>query len=769
MEEVRKKENPLFKRVLRSRLFWAAAVVITAIILFVALSPYLIRSGVERALLAAGANRAEVKEADLDLFSGTLTLKGVSAGQGGEGGLEVAGVTIRFAIRPLFQKKFLIERVRINGAEISIERLKDGSFGIAGLEPAPPGPVPDDKGEGTRGAVWLTRISAIEAEDTLVRYVSGEEETRVKLGGFKVSGPITLSPGDTPNGKGGKGGKGADGGPPSVTFEGSASASSIEFRSTTLEASEKKISWKGSIRMTAVSGNPSVMARGSIKGSGPVVKLQGLSLKHDGLTAKVNLDIGSGENTLLESVTVSGLELDSPERGLSLLGSDSIGVEKIGYGKNGLTIEAIRLEDFHAGRPEAGADGALFVAKGMTLKDVLVARPLRIETGPLELEGVKALIRITPGGGLYMVRGLDLTPGDGGKKAEKGDGGGGGVGDGWVRISGIRLLEGGSIRFEDESVDPPYRATLLLQEAEITDIDTAAPEASSKVTVTGTIDEYTLLSFTGSLKPFRERLTLELDGRLEALDLPPLSSYSASRLGYGFKSGHLTAGIKLKIISGKIDGTSELELKNLDLAAADEGGEGGLKKLTSELTMPLPTALNLMRDRSGNIRLTVPVSGDIKDPKFDIGDAINQAVGRAVKKAAIGYLKYYFQPYGTLITVAQLAGKAAKVRLDPVIFQPGGVEPDEGSLDYLERVAGFLKDRPGVQIRLCGTAVHGEPFKEVVKGAATMEEGLKALARERAAGIKDHLVSAHGVPPERLFVCDPELAEGAEGRVELLI
>jgi hypothetical protein len=213
-----------------------------------------------------------------------------------------------------------------------------------------------------------------------------------------------------------------------------------------------------------------------------------------------------------------------------------------------------------------------------------------------------------------------------------------------------------------------------------------------------------------------------------------------------------------------------MALSNLKLS---QGQEEGLKKLTAELTMPLDTALSLLRDKENKIHLTLSIQGDIRDPTLRVGDMINRAVGRAVKKAGISYLKYYFQPYGSYITVIKLAGglaaKAARVRLDPAFFEPGSAAIDDSALQYLERAAGLMTDRPGIQMRLCGKAVASD--RTVLRKKTDTEERLQALAKERASVIKDHLVHQHGITAERLFICNPEIdkQEAAKPRVELLL
>jgi outer membrane protein OmpA-like peptidoglycan-associated protein len=173
-------------------------------------------------------------------------------------------------------------------------------------------------------------------------------------------------------------------------------------------------------------------------------------------------------------------------------------------------------------------------------------------------------------------------------------------------------------------------------------------------------------------------------------------------------------------------------------------------------------------------------------------------------KAAITYLKYLFQPYGTMMTVVELGIMAGKkitaLRLDPVFFAAGSAELSTAAVIYVERVAELMKTRPQIRIRLCGLATAAdtgiknepatkkepvqptkpeevpetsktEPFPEKVQPLSDDQGQLRELVRERSERIKEYLVKNYGIEDDRLLVCQPEYdpREDAKPRVELLI
>ena len=58
------------------------------------------------------------------------------------------------------------------------------------------------------------------------------------------------------------------------------------------------------------------------------------------------------------------------------------------------------------------------------------------------------------------------------------------------------------------------------------------------------------------------------------------------------------------------------------------------------LPIPLQSALKVLRDKKGGVRLKIPNTGDASDPKFSFSDAINQALIKGLTLSTVSYLKY---------------------------------------------------------------------------------------------------------------------------------
>jgi len=214
-----------------------------------------------------------------------------------------------------------------------------------------------------------------------------------------------------------------------------------------------------------------------------------------------------------------------------------------------------------------------------------------------------------------------------------------------------------------------------------------------------------------------------------------------------------------------------------------------MERLSQELTMPLDAALSLLRDKDDTIRLELPVSGDLDDPSVGVAGVVRKALGRGLRATAISYAKFALQPFGAVVAVVQLAGKATALRLDPVPFEPGSAVLGTRGADYATKVASLLDSRPALSLRVCGRAAApdqtalqaeaaqaakpGEAARPPAEGAspADLEAALPALAAARGEAFRDALVRAYGVAPERLVICLPETDPDPKGvpRVELFI
>ncbi len=352
-------------------------------------------------------------------------------------------------------------------------------------------------------------------------------------------------------------------------------------------------------------------------------------------------------------------------------------------------------------------------------------------------------------------------------------------------IGHFQITDDSLLVFDDAAVKPKTRTAIGIDNLELDNIDNRLPDQVTRLKGKGMLGRFGRYQLSGQLQAFADKLTARIAANIQGLDLPPLSPYTASDLGFRLRSGTLSSDIDVNIERDQLGGEIKLTLRQLELIPVkDKGQEDGM------MVASLDTSLNMLRDSNNTIALTIPLSGDIDAPDFNINDAISQALMSAARNGAMTYFMYALQPYGTMLAVAKFAGEQiAKVRLDPVTFGAGSSELDDTARDYLQKVARILRERPKVAIKVCGIAVDSDaaaltpapektqnaeeksPAKEPLDEKARGKR-LERLAQQRAIAVREFIISRAGDVSRQLVSCLPEVESGkadAVPRVELLI
>ncbi|MFZ0131905.1 MAG: hypothetical protein WAK95_05135, partial [Desulfobacterales bacterium] len=260
------------------------------------------------------------------------------------------------------------------------------------------------------------------------------------------------------------------------------------------------------------------------------------------------------------------------------------------------------------------------------------------------------------------------------------------------------------------------------------------------------------------------------------------------KLGYTIRSGQLYADFHLQVKNSQSESLVKLFISDLTMrrVSVDE-----LEELRAQLGMPLNTALDLLRDGDGNIRLALPITGRVNRPSVEFGSviakALRNATFKAIKTAALGYFAplgaVYVAPLGAAYLAGKLIGKAMAVRFTPISFEAGKAELDADARQYLEQVAEKISARPEVNLLLCGKAVPVDR-RALAQGAGEKQEPaaggqeasagdlgdarLLSLAEKRAEAARSFLVSK-GIASKRLVVCAPEIDQKDEARPQVAL
>ena len=318
------------------------------------------------------------------------------------------------------------------------------------------------------------------------------------------------------------------------------------------------------------------------------------------------------------------------------------------------------------------------------------------------------------------------------------------------KIGQVSMSKGSTIDITDASLKPTYHGLISLERAEASKIDSSNPDKNTEVHIAGTINRYAKLKVDGTLTPFKKIPDVDMDASVNSIDLTRLSPYSSEYAGYNITTGSMDVSSKLKIENKHIKDRIQLELHKIDIGISNQ--EKASKTDTS-LSIGLPAALAMLKDSNGNIKLDLPIEGDLDDPEFDYGPTVRAALAKALTNASTAYLAYAVQPYGAALLVTRIAGKmVTQVAFDPITFEPGSKTIPASSTEYLDKISTLMKSRPGIELQLCGIATMNE-FKNPPKDVP-LDDALTGLAGARAFAIKDALIK-NGVEEGRLLTCLP--------------
>ena len=202
---------------------------------------------------------------------------------------------------------------------------------------------------------------------------------------------------------------------------------------------------------------------------------------------------------------------------------------------------------------------------------------------------------------------------------------------------------------------------------------------------------------------------MELKAGFKDMDLTAVSPYSGRYAGYTVRKGKLSFQLEYLIVKNKLDAKNDIFL--------DQFSFGDPVESPDATKLPVKLAVALLKDRNGEIKLDIPVSGELDDPKFSVGRVVLKVIVNLLVKAATSP----FALLGAIFGGGEQIGYAE--------FDYGSAALTAETQKKLDILAKALHDRPELRMDIVG---HADPGKD--------REGLKQnllLRRVKAQKIKD--------------------------------
>ena len=347
---------------------------------------------------------------------------------------------------------------------------------------------------------------------------------------------------------------------------------------------------------------------------------------------------------------------------------------------------------------------------------------------------------------------------------------------GFIFRIGQLMLENGELAYTDRTLEPAFTTSFDELNGSVTGLSNISPQ-QGKVSIRGRVGGVADLDFEGTIGTLGTEDVSDLQLMMQDVSLPALSPYFGRYLGYGVDSGKLNLNLDYEIAGSRIDASNLVVMDRLELGSAIASDQA--------VNAPVKLGLALLRDSKGVIEVDLPISGDLSDPEFSVGQVVMRAFVNLLAKAAAS-------PFSMLGSIAELAGLSGE-ELGKVRFIPGSVQLADGEAEKLAALADALLDRPDLLLNIRGNVesqadglallrdeltasgeqdLSEEAWQEAREAYLAGErslapEALRNLASSRGQSLRNIMQQTHGVPADQLFLLSParNAEVGDEGNV----
>lgn len=238
---------------------------------------------------------------------------------------------------------------------------------------------------------------------------------------------------------------------------------------------------------------------------------------------------------------------------------------------------------------------------------------------------------------------------------------------------------------------------------------------SAKLKLNANLNKTGYLSASGSFVPKDIKINTNINTNIKNLDIKTINSYTQKYLGYNTKKGTISTSVIQDIKKGKLKGSSDTLIEGFKL--------GSTVKSKDAISVPLETGLMLLSDSNGDVRLNIPMSGDMNSPDFSYGGIVLSAIMKFFTGVVTA-------PFGLL---GDMLGIDAN-KLKNIDFQPSSDELVVSELEKMDYLKKLIDKKPKLKLVIQGA------YDKELDSKQTKEEDLKALASKRAENIKMELI-----------------------------
>ncbi|HEX6082219.1 MAG TPA: DUF748 domain-containing protein [Methylomirabilota bacterium] len=256
-----------------------------------------------------------------------------------------------------------------------------------------------------------------------------------------------------------------------------------------------------------------------------------------------------------------------------------------------------------------------------------------------------------------------------------------------ITLGEVTISEG-FVRFVDHTTRPAFA-----EEASRIALDgrglTTARTGKGRLTLAGRLTGGAPFELKGSLGGLGGPVNLDLEGKLTDFPLPRVNPYINEMIGWIARRGAFGGTVRYRVVDDVLTASNDIVLGQPDFAPSRRGDE-----VRDRVGVPLGTLIALLKNAKGEVRLAVPVTGNVATRQFDF----TEAFWDAMRKTAVGVISLPVSWVGKIFYSED--ARVETIQIWPVYFEAGTTSFAPGFDRHAERLGGFLRDSPGVNLAM---------------------------------------------------------------------
>jgi hypothetical protein len=244
-------------------------------------------------------------------------------------------------------------------------------------------------------------------------------------------------------------------------------------------------------------------------------------------------------------------------------------------------------------------------------------------------------------------------------------------------------LDNCNINFSDFSFRNVFSANMKNLTGTVSGLS-SLQDKTADVMINGNYDATSPITIRGTINPLAKNLFMDLGLNFKDIDITQMNPYAQKYLGYVIRKGKLTLDLRYFVENNRLNSSNKIFLDQLTLGESVES--------SNATKLPVKFALSLLRDQNGDIKLDVPVTGSIDDPKFNVGKILLQVLGNIITKAVTS-------PFAAL---GALFGNTDELSF--LEYNPGSTVTNAQAQEKLDKLTKILQQKEDLSVEIQGFA-----------------------------------------------------------------